>query len=106
MIENKRAFQLTRVETQVDEIRAVRFELWIPYSEQDRSLMNVPLPGPAWVTYERFYIDPASGRLLRYEHFYVLETGEQVLSTVTSQIEIHTGVTPPQEVLDTLSQER
>jgi len=106
MIENKRAFQLTREETRVDEIRAVRFDLWIPYSEQDRSLMNVPLPGPAWGTYERFYIDPASGRLLQYEHFYVLETGEQVLSTVTSQIEIQTGVTPPQEVLDTLAQER
>lgn len=106
MIENKRAFQLTREETQVDEIRAIRYELWIPYSEQDRSLMNVPLPGPAWGTYERFYIDPASGRLLQYEHFYVLETGEQVLSTVTSQIEIQTGVTPPQEVLDTLAQER
>ena len=106
MIETQRPFQLSREETQLGGNPAIWIDLWIPYNQQDRALMNIPLPDPVWGTYERFFMDPNTGKLLRYEHAYILDNGDHVLSAVTSQMELQGNMTPPQEIFDIVGQQK
>ena len=102
MIESGQPFDLSRSETLLEGKQVIRFELKTPYTDQNRALLNAPLSSPAWGQMEIFFFDPESGMLLRYEHYYVLDNGETVLSAITSHREIKTNVQPPLEVLKVL----
>jgi len=103
MLEDGRSFEIQRAYDKIDNNNVIRFDLLIPYSPQEQSLLNISLSGTIWGIFEKFYFDPQSGILIKYEHAYVLESGERVVSAFTSERTIQAVSLPPQQVLDTLN---
>ncbi len=97
------SFELSSRETTLRG-RAVRVvELRLPYSAEALKYPVAGLDKPAWGIYEVFYLDSATGMVLRCEHYYVLEDMTLVPGGIVEQKLIAANVEPPAEVLGVLA---
>ena len=78
-------------------------ELRIQYTEDDKKWLNVKLEKAVWGQDEKFYFDPQTGLLLKYEHFYVLEDMSLVPSAITDNFVYIPNSEPPSNILDLLA---
>lgn len=78
-------------------------DLRTQYTEEDKKWLNIKFEKAIWGQEERFYFDPQTGMLLKYEHFYVLEDMSLMPSAITDNFEYIPNSEPPSDILDLLA---
>lgn len=78
-------------------------ELQTQFMEVDKQWFNVKLDKPALGQLEKFYFEPQTGKLVRYEHNYVLEDGTLVPSAIMDHFQYAPKSTPPSDVMTLLA---
>lgn len=100
LIDEGRDFEITSSPSEIkDNKKVTMVELKIAYSEQEQKWFDVNLDQPVWGTLERYYFDPNTGMLLRYEHNYLMSDMSIVPSAITDNFQIIADTQPSADIL-------
>ena len=103
LIESKISFTLSYKQELLGDQSTALIELQTQFSDADKQLFNLQLSQPVWGQFEKFYFNPLTGLLLRYEHSYILEDMSLVFSSITDNFEYIPNSEPPSDVINLLT---
>lgn len=103
LMESKISHDLSYRQEMLGDQSTSLIELQLQFSETDKKLFNVQLSKPVWGQLEKFYFNPQTGSLLRYEHSYILEDMSLVPSSITDNFEYIPTSEPPSDVTNLLT---
>jgi hypothetical protein len=99
LIDGKSEFEMDSSPSEIYGKKALLVELKIAYSEQEKKWVGIKLDQPVWGILERYYFNPDTGMLMRYEHNYIMNDMSIVPASITDNFQIIANTQPPAEAL-------
>lgn len=99
LMDSKTEFKIDSLSSEISDKKVIMVELTIAYTEQEQKWVDIKFDQPVWGVLERYYFDPNTGMLLRYEHNYLMSDMSVVPTSVTDNFQIIANVQPSADVL-------